>query len=120
MENVLKYYGLHKVVNSAWKEENPPTATASDDDRKKYEEKHEKWVKADCHAMARLTFNMEKEVHYQFRICKSTRKNWLQLQTLYEQKSNLRLDILYCELFNYKKNASDDVIIHVTKMQTLW
>ena len=77
VEHVLKYFGLHKVVNGVWKEESPPAASASDDDRKKYGEEHEKWVKADCHAMALLTSNMKKEVRDQFCVCKSAREVWL-------------------------------------------
>ena len=99
---MLKYYGLHKVINDVWKEENPPAASASDDDRKNYEEEHKKWVKANCHAMALLTSNMEKEVRDQFRKCESAREICVQLQTLYKQKSNQSLDLLFCELFNYK------------------
>ena len=67
VENVLKYYGLHKVVNGVWKEDNPPAVSTSDHDLKKYEEEHEKWVKVDCHAMALLTSNMEKKVRDQLR-----------------------------------------------------
>ena len=77
VKNVLKYYGLHKVFNGVWKEENPPAVSTSDDDRKKYEEEHEKWVKADFHAMALMTSYMEKEVRDQFNICKSAREIWL-------------------------------------------
>jgi len=60
---------------------------------------------------------MEKEIRDQFRICKSSKEVWEHIKLLYEQKSNQRLDLLYCELFGY---TTDSVIIHVTKMQTLW
>ncbi len=120
VENMLKYYGLTKVVCGEWKDVTPPSPSASADDRAKYQEEHEKWTKSDCHATALLTSSMEKEVRDQFRICKTAKDVWDHLKLLYEQKSNQRLDLLYCELFNYKKNISDSVIVHVTKLRSLW
>lgn len=118
--NLLKYHGLDKLVNGDWKDADPPASIENEDTRKKYDELHDKWIKADCHATALLTSNMEKDVRDQFRICRSAKDIRIHLKLLYEQKLNQRLDLLYCQLFNYEKSKTDSVIIHVTKLQTLW
>ena len=116
VENMLKYYGLTKIINGESLEEAPPAADASAQQKAEFAKRYEQWMKNDCHVMALLTSTMEREVRDQFRICKTSKEVWDQLKLLYEQKSNQRLDLLYCELFN----SADTIIVHVTKLRTLW
>ena len=120
VENMLKYYGLTKIINGESLEEAPPAADALAQQKAEYAKRYEQWMKNDCHAMVLLTSTMEREVRDQFRICKTSKEVWDQLKLLYEQKSNQRLDLLYCELFNYTKSSADTIIVHVTKLRTLW
>lgn len=52
--------------------------------------------------------------------CKSAKEMWDTLHAVYEQKNERRLDLLYCELFTYKKLPEDSIATHVSKLQRLY
>ena len=74
VENMLKYYGLTKIINGESSEEAPPAADTSAQQKAEYAKRHEQWMKNDCHAMALLASTMEREVRDQFRICKTSKE----------------------------------------------
>lgn len=45
---------------------------------------------------------------------------WDILHSIYQQKSERRLDLLYLQLFNYKKLETDDIATHVSKLNKIW
>ncbi|KAI8426007.1 hypothetical protein MSG28_004983 [Choristoneura fumiferana] len=51
---------------------------------------------------------------------KSGKEMWDILHSVYEQKNDRRLDLLYCQLFTYTKDEADDIATHVSKLQALW
>ena len=52
VENMVKYYGLTKIINGESLEEAPPAAAASAQQKAEYAKRYEQWMKNDCHAMA--------------------------------------------------------------------
>ena len=51
---------------------------------------------------------------------KTGKDMWDILHSVYEQKNERRLDLLYCQLFTYNKDNLDDIATHVSKLQTIW
>ncbi|GBM89024.1 hypothetical protein AVEN_151911-1 [Araneus ventricosus] len=45
---------------------------------------------------------------------------WDALHSVYEQRNEQRLDILYSQLFKYKKETVGDIATHVSKLQLIW
>lgn len=52
--------------------------------------------------------------------CKTATEMWTKLHSVFEQKNERRLDLLYCELFTYKKDAKDGIATHVSKLQNIF
>ena len=50
---------------------------------------------------------------------KTAREMWQKLTALYEQQSEQRLEHLYLQLLEYRKNASDSIATHISKLQKL-
>ena len=51
---------------------------------------------------------------------KTAREMWDKLALAYEQKSEQRLEHLYLQLLEYKKDFNDSVAMHISKLQKLW
>ncbi|UYV63360.1 hypothetical protein LAZ67_2003844, partial [Cordylochernes scorpioides] len=45
---------------------------------------------------------------------------WDKLLNVYEQSSGQRLDMLYNQFFNSKKDPTDDISKHISKLESLW
>ncbi|UYV74741.1 hypothetical protein LAZ67_12000762 [Cordylochernes scorpioides] len=45
---------------------------------------------------------------------------WDKLLSVYEQSSGQRLDMLYNQFFNFKKDPTDDISKHISKLESLW
>ncbi|KAJ8912603.1 hypothetical protein NQ315_000472 [Exocentrus adspersus] len=52
--------------------------------------------------------------------CKNAKDTWDTLHSVYEQRNDRRLDLLYCELFTYKKDSKDTIAMHVSKLQHIF
>lgn len=52
--------------------------------------------------------------------CKTVKEICGSLHSVYEQKNERRLDLLYSQLFNYAKDSMDNIAIHVSKLQRIW
>ncbi|UYV83386.1 hypothetical protein LAZ67_23000842 [Cordylochernes scorpioides] len=52
--------------------------------------------------------------------CSSAKDMWDKLLSVYEQSSGQRLDMLYNQFFNFKKDPTDDISKHISKLESLW
>ena len=52
--------------------------------------------------------------------CLSAEDMWEKLISVYEQSSGHRLDMLYKQFFNIKKDPTDDTAKHISKLESLW
>ena len=51
---------------------------------------------------------------------KSAKEIWNKLLSIFEQRSGQRLDLIICQLFNYRKDPPDTIAQHVVKLEALW
>ncbi|KAJ8968935.1 hypothetical protein NQ314_002027 [Rhamnusium bicolor] len=52
--------------------------------------------------------------------CNSGKEMWDVLHSVYEQKNERRLDLLYSQLFSYHKDPINPIVTHVSKLQSIW
>jgi len=53
-------------------------------------------------------------------ICKTGKEMYDKLVSVFQQKSERRLDYLYCQLFQYKKSDEDSIAFHSSKLQKIF
>jgi hypothetical protein len=79
-----------------------------------------KYDRLDAIAVTIMTTAMNRDICSMVMMHKSAREIWEKLLSIYEQKSGQRLDLLICQLFNYRKEPSDSIAQHVAKLEALW
>ena len=63
---------------------------------------------------------MEDEPLHLIIMFRTAKEMWDKMLTTYEHKSEQRLEHLYLQLLEYKKDPVDSVAAHVSKLQKLW
>ena len=71
-------------------------------------------------AITLITTNVDDVVIQLFLMLGTARDMWVKLETSYEQNSEQRLEHLYLQLLEYKMEAGDSVVTHISKFQKLW
>lgn len=60
------------------------------------------------------------EVKQHILTSKNGKEMWDTLHSIFEQKNERRLDMLYSQLFSYVKDPADTIAVHVSKLQKIW
>ena len=95
-------------------------ADATNQQRKEYEASVKLYKKANGFAVTLLSTSVEDEPMQLIMMFKTAKEMWCKLAASYEQKSEQRLEHLYLELLEYKKDVSDSIATHISKLQKLW
>ena len=76
--------------------------------------------KANGFAVTLLSTIVEDEPLQLIVMYKTAREMWDKLTASYEQRCEQRLEHLYLQLLEYKKDAHDSIASHISKLQKLW
>jgi hypothetical protein len=98
----------------------PLAEDANNQQKKDYDANLKSYKKANGFAVTLLSTTCEEEPLQLIVMFKTAREMWSKLQASYEQKSEQRLEYLYLQLLEYKKDSSDSVAVHISKLQKLW
>ena len=79
-----------------------------------------KWDSEDAIAQLLITTSVMPDVSQLIIPCLSAKDMWDKLISVYEQSSGQRLDMLYNQFFNIKKDPTDDIAKHISKLESLW
>jgi len=120
IESNLQYHDFEGVLTGTLSEPDALPAEATNQQKKDHEASCKLFKKANGYAVTLLSTTVEDEPLQLILMFKTAREMWSKLQISYEQKSEQRLEHLYLELLEYKKDASDAVATHITKLQKRW
>lgn len=121
IESNLAYHDFEGVLTGEIAEPNALAADATQQQRKDYEASLKKYKKANGYAITLLTTTVnESEPLSLIQMLKSARDMWQKLSLAYEQQSEQRLEHLYLQLLEYKKDPNATVAMHISKLQKLW
>ena len=120
IESNLQYHDFEGVLTGVLKEPNALPADANNQQQKDYEAGLIRYKKANGFAITLLTTTVESEPLQLILMLKTAREMWDKLALAYEQKSEQRLEHLYLQLLEYKKDSNDSVAMHISKLQKLW
>ncbi|UYV74792.1 hypothetical protein LAZ67_12001004 [Cordylochernes scorpioides] len=83
-------------------------------------EAYVKWEGEDAISQLLFTTSVMPDVSQLIIPCSSAKDMWDKLLSVYEQSSGQRLDMLYNQFFNFKKDPTDDISKHISKLESLW
>ncbi|UYV61340.1 hypothetical protein LAZ67_1004471 [Cordylochernes scorpioides] len=83
-------------------------------------EAYVKWESEDAISQLLFTTSVMPDVSQLIIPCSSAKDMWDKLLSVYEQSSGQRLDMLYNQFFNFKKDPTDDISKHISKLESLW
>lgn len=93
---------------------------ATDAERKAHAAALKAFNEADAIARYIIGCSLRSEPKQHILTCKTGKDMWDVLHSVYEQKNERRLDLLYSQLFNYSKDPCDSIATHVSKLQKIW
>lgn len=120
IESNLQYHDFEGILTGQIKEPDPLPVGATNQQKKDHEASVKLFKKANGFAITLLSTSVEDEPMQLIMMFKTAKEMWDKLATSYEQKSEQRLEHLYLELLEYKKEASDSIATHISKLQKLW
>jgi hypothetical protein len=120
VESTLQYHDFEGVLIGAIEEPVQLQPNASNQEQKEYDTVLKRYKKANGYAVTLLSTTIEDEPLQLILMFKTAREMWNKLLTTYEQVSEQRLENLYVQLLEYRKDAADTVATHVSKLQKLW
>ncbi|UYV78997.1 hypothetical protein LAZ67_17000580, partial [Cordylochernes scorpioides] len=82
-------------------------------------EAYVKWESEDAISQLLFTTSVMPDVSQLIIPCSSAKDMWDKLLSVYEQSSGQRLDMLYNQFFNFKKDPTDDISKHISKLESL-
>lgn len=97
-----------------------PNENATEAERKEYSKALKDFEEKDTIARFVIGSSVKAEPKQHIFTCSSGKEMWDALHTVYEQKNERRLDLLYSQLFSYVKDPADDIATHVSKLQRIW
>lgn len=97
-----------------------PRKDAPADEIASYQRKLTQYEERDALLQCIIGCSVSTEPKRHILTAKSGKEMWDILHSVYEQKNDRRLDLLYCQLFTYTKDEADDIATHVSKLQALW
>ncbi|XP_023312381.1 uncharacterized protein LOC111692560 [Anoplophora glabripennis] len=107
---------VNKVAGVVTGSQVRPECGETEDDRKLIREDDEK----DAIARYIIGSTVSQEPKQHILTCKNAKQMWDTLHSVYEQRNERRLDLLYTELFTYKKDSKDTIATHVSKLQHIF
>ena len=120
IESNLQYHDFEGILTGQIKKPGPMLADATNQQKKEYEASVKLYKKANGFAVTLLSTSVEDEPMQLIMMFKTAKEMWCKLAASYEQKSEQRLEHLYLELLEYKKDVSDSIAMHISKLQKLW
>jgi hypothetical protein len=98
----------------------PLLEEATNQQKKEYDASLKIYKKANGFAVTLLSTTVEDEPLQLIVMYKTAREMWDKFTASYEQRSEQRLEHLYLQLLEYKKDAHDSIASHISKLQKLW
>ena len=120
IESNLQYHDYEGILTGRIKEPDPLPDDATNNQKKEYEASLKLYKKANGFAVTLLSTTVEDEPMQLIMMFKTAYEMWCKLAASYEQKSEQRLEHLYLKLLEYKKDVSDSIATHISKLQKLW
>lgn len=120
IESSLQYHEFEGILSGQIVEPAPLAGDANNQQKKDYDASLKLYKKANGFAVTLLSTTCEEEPLQLIVMFKTAKEMWSKLQASYEQKSEQRLEYLYLQLLEYKKDSSDSVAVHISKLQKLW
>ncbi len=120
IESSLQYHDFEGVLTGQIVEPAVLPADASNQQKKEHEAALKAYKKANGFSVTLISTSVEDEPLQLIMMYKTAREMWLKLTASYEQKSEQRLEHLYLQLLEYRKDASDSIATHISKLQKLW
>lgn len=114
--------GIYGIVQGSEKKPTAPTAadiTKNENAQATFEKQVAVWIKNDGIAQKYIVTSIENTPMLHIINCSSAQKMWEKLHKVYENKSDTSIHMLQQEWFNCKKNSSDDIATHISKIQDL-
>ena len=117
---LLKSHGVQDIITGDWTVPVNPGANAAVAELEKFQKALKLYNKADSQAMLDMTVSMKPEVGQLVSVCTTAKEMWDKLHSVYEQSSGQRRDLLYSQLFMYKMDPADSIVVHISKLQRLF
>ncbi|KAF2904407.1 hypothetical protein ILUMI_01772 [Ignelater luminosus] len=112
-----------KVVENVGSEEIPEVwETIIQDTEPKEDEDHKiykRWKKKDSHAQQIITTRMDEALLVHVMTCNKASEMWVKLKSIYEQSTEMSLQILLGQCFSFKYDESKDIATHISNLTTL-
>ncbi|GBN41566.1 hypothetical protein AVEN_172921-1 [Araneus ventricosus] len=96
------------------------TLDASENEKKTYDTALKGFEKLDAVAKYIISSSVRPEPKNHILTCETSKDMWDAFHSVYEQRNEQRLDFLYSQQFNYKKETVDDIATYVSKLQRIW
>lgn len=116
----LTMHKLQGIVKGVETVPVPPSSDATAAETTSYQKRLNQYEDRDALLQCIIGCSVAAEPKRHILTAKSGKDMWDILHSVYEQKNERRLDLLYCQLFTYIKDEADDIATHVSKLQTLW
>lgn len=120
IESNLQFHGYEGILVGDIAEPAPLAEGASAADKKEFDAQRKLVRQANGFAITLLSTTVDDDVLQLILMFKSAKEMWTKLVTTFEQKSEQRLEHLYLELLEYKKDPCDSVATHISRLQKLW
>ena len=111
--------GVYSIVEGTEEKPTAPEAGADANIVATFQKELANWTKNDAIAQKYIVTTIDNTPMLHIIDCSSAQEMWEKLQKVYENKSDTSIHILQQEWFNYKKNTSDDMATHISKVQDL-
>jgi hypothetical protein len=116
----LQYHDFEGILTGQLKEPEPLADGATNQQRKDHEASVKLFKRANGYAVTLISTTVDDEPMQLIIMFKKAREMWEKLTASYEQKSEQRLEHLYLDLLEYKKDPCDSIATHISKLQKLW
>ena len=115
MDLQLTVHKVRKIVTGDWVEPDEDSSSLAT-----YGKKLNDFEEADGLVRYLIRSSVAPSVKQYILTCKSGKEMWDVLHSIYEQKNERRLDMLYSQLFSYTKDPADSIAVHISKLQKVW
>lgn len=118
LRNLLDAEDAFEVADGSWTK--PEDLDFEDDTlRQEYQTRLKAWSQADKKARKLIVTTVgEKPMQY-LMTCETAAEMWNKLLTVYEQRSEASLLMVLCQFYGYKKESTDDMATHISKLERL-
>lgn len=78
------------------------------------------WSEKDAVVRYLINSSLMSNVKLHILTCQTAKDMWDTLTAIFDQKNERKLDMLYCSLFQYRKDPNDSIAIHASKLSKLF